>query len=95
MAASWRERWAGKWALITGASAGIGLALAELLAAGKANLVLTARRTDRLEKLAADLSAKHGVKVEICGADLTRTDAPDLIHGFTAGKKYRSRAAGE
>jgi short-subunit dehydrogenase len=71
---------------VTGASAGIGLSLAEELAGGKANLVLTARRTDRLEKIAADLSAKHGIKVEVCGADLTRTDAPDLIHGFTAGR---------
>jgi short-subunit dehydrogenase len=86
LAANWRERWAGKWALVTGASAGIGLALAELLAAGKANLVLTARRTDRLEKLAADLSAKHGVKVEVFGADLTRADAPEQIYGFTTGK---------
>src|SRR5271156_6790789 len=83
---NWRERWSGKWALVTGASAGIGLALAEHLAEGKANLVLTARRTDRLETIAADLHAKHGVKVEVCGADLTRTDAPDAIHGFTAGR---------
>jgi short-subunit dehydrogenase len=86
LSANWRERWSGKWALVTGASAGIGLALAELLAAGKANLVLTARRTDRLETIAADLSAKHGVKVEVCGADLTRPDAPELIYGFTNGK---------
>jgi uncharacterized protein len=86
VANNWRKRWAGKWALITGASAGIGLALAQELAAGKANLVLTARRTDRLEKIAADLSGKHGIKVEVCGADLARADAPDTIHGFTAGR---------
>ena len=86
MTTNWRERWSGKWALVTGASAGIGLALAELLAESKANLVLTARRTDRLAEIAAKLHTKHGVKVEICGADLTRSDAPENIHAFTAGR---------
>ncbi|MGH9683900.1 MAG: SDR family NAD(P)-dependent oxidoreductase [Candidatus Acidiferrales bacterium] len=78
--------WANKWALITGASAGIGGALAEQLAAGGAHLVLTARRTDRLQKLAADLSAKHGMKAEIFGADLARREAPGEIHAFTTEK---------
>ena len=72
-----------KWSLITGASAGIGLALAEQLAAAGSNLVLTARRTDRLQQLAADLSAKNGIKVEICGADLICPEAPDQIYAFT------------
>ncbi|MFZ3214603.1 MAG: SDR family oxidoreductase [Candidatus Acidiferrales bacterium] len=84
MAAQWQQEWRGKWALITGASAGIGLELAKLLAAGGANLVLTARRTDRLQKLAQDLSAQHGVKVEIFSADLTRPEAPGEIYAFTA-----------
>jgi short-subunit dehydrogenase len=78
--------WRGKWALITGASAGIGWALAEQLAAGGAHLVLSARRTDRLRNLAAELSAKHQVRAEIVTADLARREAPQEIHAFTTGK---------
>jgi len=81
-----QRAWANKWALITGASAGIGLALAEELAAGGAHLILTARRTDRLQKLAADLAAKHQIKTEVFSADLTRPDAPLEIQAFTARK---------
>jgi hypothetical protein len=80
------NKWAGKWALVTGASAGIGLALAEELAAGGTHLVLTARRIDRLQRMAADLSAKHGIKVEVFASDLTRSEAPSEILGFTNGK---------
>jgi short-subunit dehydrogenase len=75
--------WSGKWALITGASAGIGKALAEELAAGGANLVLTARRSDRLQALAQDLSRAHKVRVEVFAADLTQPDAPEKIFDFT------------
>ena len=81
-----RDRWSKKWALITGASAGIGLELAKQLAAGGANLVLTARRTDRLKNLADELSSKHRIQVETFTADLVRPDAPQEIFDFTAGK---------
>ena len=81
-----QRTWASKWALITGASAGIGWALAEQLAAGGANLVLTARRTDRLQKLAADLAGKHKAQVEVISADLVRPEAPLEIQAFTARK---------
>ena len=78
--------WRGKWALVTGASAGIGKALAEDLAVGGANLVLTARRRERLEALAQELRAKHKIQTEIFVADLTRASAPREIFDFTEGK---------
>jgi uncharacterized protein len=80
------SEWRGKWALITGASAGIGVALAEELAAGGSNLVLTARRKDRLDELAQRLGAKHKIKTQIVVADLTERDAPENIHNFTSSQ---------
>jgi uncharacterized protein len=86
VAASSARKWAGKWAMVTGASAGIGWSLAEQLAAAGAHLVLTARRINRLQELASELSSKHGVRTEVFAADLSRAEAPGAIHGFTAGK---------
>src|SRR5580658_7886235 len=75
--------WSGKWALVTGASAGIGVALAEELARGGTNLVLTARRRERLEELAGKLSAAHKIQTKIFVADLAQPDAPETIFQFT------------
>jgi uncharacterized protein len=74
----------GKWALVTGASAGIGVALARELARCGAKLILTARRQDRLEALAAELTAQ-GTEVRIVPADLTDRTAPQAIYDATAG----------
>jgi serine 3-dehydrogenase len=64
------SRIAGKLALVTGASAGIGLACAERFAAMGAHLVLWARRTDRLEAAAGGLRRAHGVTVRTTTVDV-------------------------
>ena len=54
----------GSWALVTGASAGMGRAIAQALAARGVNLLVNARRENRLLALKTDLESKHGVRVE-------------------------------
>lgn len=78
--------WQGKWALVTGASAGIGVALVEELAIGGTHLVLTARRKDRLDALAQRLASTYKVQAEVFRADLADPDAPENIFGFTRDK---------
>jgi short-subunit dehydrogenase len=74
----------GKWALVTGASAGIGAALARELAAHGAKLILTSRRHKRLEALAAELAGK-GAETRIVVADLNDPAAPQQIYDATEG----------
>src|SRR5580704_16363262 len=81
------NHWQGKWALITGASAGIGAAMARELAAGGTNLVLTARRRDRLAGLATELSARHNIRTLACVADLAQPLGPQQIFSFTEEKQ--------
>jgi hypothetical protein len=74
----------GKWALVTGASAGIGVALARELARRGAKLILTARRRERLESLAAEFAAQ-GIETRIVVADLNDPAAPQHIYDATEG----------
>ncbi len=66
-------------AILTGASGGLGLEFAKLLAAGKYDLVLIARSTDKLNAIAADLRARHGVNVETLPLDLSKPDAASAV----------------
>jgi short-subunit dehydrogenase len=65
----------GRTALITGASAGIGLALARVFAAHGFDCVLTARRTERLNAVAKELRKAHDVKAHVITADLAKPEA--------------------
>jgi short-subunit dehydrogenase len=70
----------GPWAVVTGASDGIGLACATYLAESGLNLVLVARRSDVLANLAKELTERHSVETLVVAADLTRpSDIDNLL----------------
>ncbi|MEI8254200.1 MAG: SDR family NAD(P)-dependent oxidoreductase [Deltaproteobacteria bacterium] len=83
-ARSFRERYGG-WALIAGASEGLGAEFAEQLARRRLSLVLVARRTGPLESLAETLRARHGVEVRALSLDLSDPSQIERLAAETAG----------
>jgi short-subunit dehydrogenase len=75
---SLRERY-GEWALVTGASSGIGVEFARALARDGVSCVLTARREDRLQSLARELEQAHGVATRVVAADLADPHGVDRV----------------
>ena len=75
----------GPWALVTGASSGIGEQFARQLARQGFNLVLVARRADRLQTLQTELLQQHGAKAEVVAEDLGDPAAIDRVLAALAG----------
>lgn len=75
---SLRERY-GEWALVTGASAGIGAEFARALARDGVSCVLAARREDRLKELGEELARDHGVEFRAVPADLATATGVELL----------------
>lgn len=74
----------GRTALITGASSGLGEVFARRLAARGYNLLLTARREERLNKLRDELQAEHSITAEVFVADLAKAEDVDRLAGRIA-----------
>ncbi len=81
-----KKRLSGRRALVTGASSGIGAEIAKVLAAEGAGLILVARRRERLEALADQIRAAHGVEVLVEVQDLAEPDAAARLFERTEGE---------
>ncbi len=70
----------GKWALITGASSGLGVDFAKNLAGRGCNVILVARREDRLRAVQQEIAAQYGVQVDI--PPVAKTPDGPVVHNL-------------
>ena len=75
----------GPWVLVSGASEGTGAEMADLAAAKGCNVILVARRTEKLEALASRIQQTYGAQTRICSLDLTAVDAVARLQASTEG----------
>lgn len=80
------DAYAERWALITGASSGIGAEFARRLAGRGMHLVLTARREDKLQELAAELDTQHGTRCEVIPCDLSEVGSSNRLMAQIAAR---------
>ncbi|MDB5229180.1 MAG: family oxidoreductase [Bacteroidota bacterium] len=76
-----------EYAIVTGASSGMGLEFAKLLAKRGYNLVLVARRTDRLERLKKEILESHQTDIHVLSLDLVEMDSTDKLLAFVQVNK--------
>ncbi len=69
----------GKWALVTGTSSGLGIDFAHQLAKRGMNIVLVARRRERLKEVSTDLVNHYGIETEVISKDLSSEEAPTAL----------------
>lgn len=81
----------GEWALVTGASSGIGREFARQLAASGLNLVLVARREALLDSVAAELTERHGIEAQPIASDLAQPEAAAELKALLSSRGRRVR----
>ncbi|MFN2376177.1 MAG: SDR family NAD(P)-dependent oxidoreductase [Candidatus Binatia bacterium] len=88
----------GQWAVVTGATAGIGLEFARALASRGVSCVLAARRADRLEAVAEELKTSHGIEVRVVPIDLASEEGPeqlaDAVEDLEVGMLFSNAGVG-